>query len=159
MVILVDDHRFFAEGLQYILRIHGIEVKRLAQNGLETLQKARVLKPDIILMDISMPRCDGLQALKLIKAEMPEIKVVMLTTSEEDENLFRAVKLGASGYLLKSLKAEELVNMIQDLQNGEVPLSPGLAEKLLREFGLLLIFRVWPCCPFRPPVFLPLFLR
>lgn len=133
-LMLVDDHSLFLEGLQYILETYGICVLGLAKNGREALLEARVLKPDIILMDIRMPECDGLDALKLIKAEMPNISIVMLTTSEEDEDLFDAVKYGASGYLLKNMDAKDLIDMLHDLEDGEVPFSPGLAAKLLREF-------------------------
>lgn len=133
-LMLVDDHPLFLEGLQYLLETHGICVEGTAGNGREALAKARILKPDIILMDIRMPGCSGLDALKLIKAEMPDIKIVMLTTSDEDEDLFDAVRYGASGYLLKNTNAKELINMLTDLENNEPPLSPGLAAKLLREF-------------------------
>ena len=85
-------------------------------------------------MDIKMPGCSGIDALKLIKSEMPEIKIVMLTTSEEDEDLFDAVKYGASGYLLKNTNARELVDMLSSLERGEIPLSPGLAARLIKEF-------------------------
>lgn len=133
-LMLADDHPLFLEGLQYLLETHGIEVAGVAKNGKEALVQARLLKPDIILMDIKMPECSGMDALKLIKAEMPDIKIVMLTTSEEDEDLFNAVKYGASGYLLKSTNASELVDMLSALEKDEVPLSPGLATRLLREF-------------------------
>ena len=133
-LMLVDDHPLFLEGLQYLLETYGIEVAGVAKNGKEALANARILKPDIILMDIKMPECSGMDALKLIKAEMPDIKIVMLTTSEEDEDLFDAVKYGASGYLLKSTNARELVGMLSDLEKNRVPLSPGLAVRLLKEF-------------------------
>lgn len=133
-LMLVDDHMLFLEGLQYLLETNGIKVAGIAGNGREALTKARVLKPDIILMDIRMPEFSGLDVLKLIKVEMPEVRIVMLTTSDEDEDLFEAVKYGASGYLLKNTNAKELINMLHDLINGEVPLSRGLTAKLLREF-------------------------
>ena len=133
-LMLADDHPLFLEGLQYLLETHGIRVEGTAGNGMEALAKARILRPDIILMDIRMPGCSGLEALKLIKAEMPDIRIVMLTTSEEDEDLFDAIKYGASGYLLKNTNAKELMNMLTDLENNETLLSSGLAAKLLREF-------------------------
>jgi DNA-binding NarL/FixJ family response regulator len=133
-VMLVDDHPLFMEGLQYVLKAHGIMVAGTAQTGMEAVEKARTLKPDIILMDILMPGLSGLDALRLIKAEMPEIKIVMLTISEEDEDLFQAVKFGASGYLLKNTNADELINMLTALENNEIPLSSGLASRLLREY-------------------------
>ena len=105
-LMLVDDHPLFLEGLQYLLETYGISVAGVAHNGKEALIKARALRPDMILMDIKMPQCGGLDALKLIKAEMPEIRIVMLTTSEEDDDLYQAVKYGASGYLLKNINAK-----------------------------------------------------
>lgn len=134
-LMLVDDHALFMEGLQYLLETHGIGIAGTASNGEEAVRLARRLRPDIILMDIRMPKCSGIDALKQIKAEMPEIKVVMLTTSDEDEDLFEAVKCGASGYLLKDISAEKLFEMLSDMQNGGVPLSSGLAARLLKEFG------------------------
>jgi two-component system NarL family response regulator len=133
-LMLVDDHSLFLEGLRYLLETYGINVVGMAKSGREALKKARVLKPDIILMDIRMPDFSGLDVLRVVKAEMPDIKVVMLTTSEEDDDLFDAVRFGASGYLLKNTDAKELVNMLSELKKGEVPLSPGLAARLLREF-------------------------
>lgn len=133
-IMLVDDHSLFMEGLQYLLETHGIEVAGTAKNGSEALVKARALKPDVILMDIKMPGYSGLDTLKLIKAEMPDIKVVMLTTSEEDDDLFNAVKWGASGYLLKNINAGALMDMLSDIEKGEASFSPDLAAKLLKEF-------------------------
>ena len=133
-LMLVDDHPLFMEGLKYLLETHKIGVVGTASNGKEALYQARVLQPDIILMDIKMPECDGIDALKLIKAEMPYIKIVMLTTSDEDDDLFNAIKCGASGYLLKNINAEELLDMLSNLESNEIPLSPGLAARLLKEF-------------------------
>lgn len=132
--MLVDDHSLFLEGLHYLLETHGIDVIGIAKSGEEALQKARSLKPEIILMDIRMPQWSGLDTLKLMKAEMPEIKVIMLTTSDDDADLFEAIKYGASGYLLKSLNADELVKLLSSVENNEAPFSSGLAAKLLAEF-------------------------
>jgi DNA-binding NarL/FixJ family response regulator len=99
------------------------------------LQLARALHPDLILMDIRMPNCNGLQATRLIQAELPEIQIVMLTTSAEDADLFEALKSGASGYLLKNLKPNELFSYLEGLARGEAPLSPELSARLLREFS------------------------
>lgn len=133
-LMLVDDHPLFLEGLKYLLETYGIDVAGIAKNGMEALEQARVLSPDIILMDIKMPECSGIDALKLIKAEMPDIKIVMLTTSDEDEDVFNAIKNGASGYLLKNTNARELVGMLNDLDKGEIPISTDIASQLINEF-------------------------
>jgi two-component system NarL family response regulator len=135
-VLLVDDHSLFLEGLRNLLVSEGIKVVGLAKDGLEALAQARHLRPDVILMDIQMPRCDGVRATRLIKAELPECKVVMLTISEDDQDLFEAVKSGASGYLLKRLDAADFFTYLAELHEGQPPFSPGLAEKILKEFSL-----------------------
>lgn len=134
-VLLVDDHPLFLEGLRNLLAARGIEVVGTANDGLEALEKARALRPDLILMDVQMPRCDGLAATRLIKAEIPDVQIVMLTISEEDEDFFEALKSGASGYLLKSLDAEKFFELLSGLERGEAPLSPGLAARILEEFA------------------------
>jgi len=134
-ILLVDDHPLFLEGLRNLLISEGIQVVGLAKDGLEALAQARHLHPDVILMDIRMPRCDGVCATRLIKAELPECKVVILTISEEEQDLFEAVKSGASGYLLKRLDATEFFMYLNELQAGHPPFSPGLAEKILKEFS------------------------
>jgi DNA-binding NarL/FixJ family response regulator len=133
-VLLVDDHPLFTEGLRNLLISEGIQVVGLAQDGLEALIQARHLRPDVILMDIQMPRCDGVSATRLIKAEMPECKIVILTMSENEQDLFEAIKSGASGYLLKRLEARDFFTYLAELQEGHPPFSPGLAEKILQEF-------------------------
>jgi two-component system NarL family response regulator len=133
-VLLVDDNRLMLEGLQNLLEAHNIEVAGVAFNGLESIELAREVEPDVILMDIRMPRCDGLTATRLIKSEMPEVKIIILTTSTEDDDLFEAIKSGACGYLLKSIDTDELVEALNQVQQGTPPFSPGLAAKLLDEF-------------------------
>jgi len=134
-VLLADDHRLLLEGLNSLLTAHGVEVAGMARDGLEAVALARALNPDVILMDIRMPRCDGLTATRLIRAEMPGAKIVILTTSAEDADLFEAVKSGAFGYLLKSLDSEELLECLEQVQQGTPPFSPGLAARLLAEFA------------------------
>jgi DNA-binding NarL/FixJ family response regulator len=134
-VLLVDDHRLFLEGLRNLLTSEGFEVVGLAHDGLEALAAARRTRPDVILMDVQMPCCDGVAATRLIKAEMPACKIVMLTMSESEQDLFEAVKSGASGYLLKRLDAEDFFTYLAELQAGHPPFSPGLAEKILEEFA------------------------
>jgi two-component system NarL family response regulator len=135
-VLLVDDHNLFLEGLENLLSSEGVQVLGRAHDGFDALAKARQLKPDVILMDIHMPNCDGVSATRLINAEMPEIKIVMLTMSEDEGDLFEAVRSGASGYLIKSLDAEDFFNYLQELQEGHPPFSPGLAEKILKAFSM-----------------------
>jgi len=132
-VLLVDDHPLFLNGLVGLLLAHNIEVVGTARDGFEALQQAQRLKPNVIVMDIALPRCDGLTATRLIKAKMPDVKILMLTMSETDETLFEAVKNGASGYLLKDLDGEAFVNMLTSLERGEIPLSPAIASRFLNE--------------------------
>ena len=134
-VLLVDDHALFGEGLRNLLVAHGFEVVGLARDGHEALAAARALRPEAILMDIQMPVCDGLTATRLIKAEMPEIKIVMLTVSEGDQELFQAIKNGASGYLTKNLESKRFLDLLSMLSEGEIPLSRGLAARILKEFA------------------------
>jgi len=134
-ILLVDDHALFSESLQNLLTLHGYQVVGTAGDGLEALEEARRLHPDIILMDIEMPGCDGLTATRLIKAEMPNTKIVMLTVAQQDEDLFESIKSGASGYLLKSSPGSQLMQHLDQLAEGQIPLSPGLADKILEEFA------------------------
>jgi two-component system NarL family response regulator len=136
-VLLADDHRLIVEGLSNLLIVHGIEVIGIASDGLEAVAMSQQLHPDLILMDIRMPRCDGLVATRQIKAEQPEIQIVMLTTSAEDQDLFEAVKSGACGSLLKSMSGEAFIEALRGLEQGIPPFSPGLAARLLNEFARL----------------------
>jgi DNA-binding NarL/FixJ family response regulator len=145
-LLLVDDHALFLEGLRNLLALENIEVVGTAGDGLDALEKARSLRPDMILMDVQMPGCDGLAATRLIKAELPEIKIVMLTMSEDDRDLFEAVKSGASGYLLKKLKPATFFALLSDLQAGLLPFSPGLGARLLQEFTRLSTSAASPPC-------------
>jgi len=134
-ILLVDDHSLFLEGMRNLLLAHDIEVVGTARNGLEALAQARRLRPDVIFMDIEMPGCDGLAATRLIKAEMPEVQIVMLTMHADDEKLFQAIRSGASGYLLKDMDANAFFGLLSDLEQGEPPLAPGLTGRILEEFG------------------------
>ena len=133
--LIVDDHPLFLEGLKNLLTLRGIEVVGTARDGMEAMDKARNLQPDIILMDIQMPKLDGLAATRLIKAELPDVKIVMLTMSDEDADLFEAIKSGASGYLVKTQDVDEFFSLFIGLGRGEAPLSSGLAGRILKEFA------------------------
>ena len=134
-VLLVDDHALVRNGIASLLMANNIDVVGEASDGLEALEMARQLKPDIILMDIKMPRCNGLEATRLIKAEMPEIKIIILTVSDDDEDLFEAIKSGAEGYLLKNIRAEEFLALLSGVVRGEAAISPLLATKIIDEFA------------------------
>ncbi len=136
-ILIVDDHALMAEGLSNLLRSRGFEVAGIAGDGDEGVAEALRLNPDLVLMDIRMPGCDGLTATRRIKARRPDLKIVMLTTSAEDEDLFEAIKCGATGYLLKSTKGAAFVEALHGLEEGSPPFSPGLAARLLREFTRL----------------------
>jgi DNA-binding NarL/FixJ family response regulator len=134
-VLLVDDHPLFRDGVRSLLEARGVEVVGEAGDGQEALEAAVRLKPDVILMDITMPRMDGLEATRLIKVRLPDIKIVVLTVSDEDRVLFEAIKSGAQGYLLKDLQADEFFNLLSGIERGEAPISRGLAGRILEEFA------------------------
>jgi DNA-binding NarL/FixJ family response regulator len=136
-VLVVDDHRLMSEAISNLLAAHGIEVLGIASDGVEAISLVQELHPEVILMDIRMPRCDGLAATRQIKALQPEIKILMLTTSAEDQDLFESIKSGASGYLLKSISGDAFIEALRGLEQGTPPFSPGLASRLLSEFAKL----------------------
>jgi two-component system NarL family response regulator len=133
-ILLADDHSLFLEGISNLLRAGRHDVVGAARSGLEAIELARSLHPELILMDIRMPQCNGLTATRVIQAEMPEIKIVMLTTSAEDADLFEALKAGASGYLLKNLQPRKLLDYLAGLARGEAALSPEVSARVLAEF-------------------------
>lgn len=135
-VLIVDDHTLFRRGLRGLLETQeDIEVVGEAANGLEAVEKTRELMPDLILMDIWMPQCNGLEATRRIKQEMPYVRIVVLTVSDDDYTLFEAIKAGAQGYLLKDLDPEELFTLIRGVMRGEAPISRSLAARILNEFA------------------------
>jgi DNA-binding NarL/FixJ family response regulator len=134
-ILIADDHSLFRDGLRSLLAAEGHEVVGEAKNGREAVALTREVKPDLVLMDLQMPEVDGLAATRLISAEMPDIKVVILTASEEETKLFDAIKSGAQGYLLKNLEADTFFEMLDRAQRGEPALTPQLARKLLAEFA------------------------
>ena len=136
-VLLVDDHPLFMDGLKDLLIANDIEVIGTATHLQDAILKARATRPEVILMDVQMPGDDGIAATRLIKAEFPEIKIVMLTVSQDDKHLFEAIKAGASGYLLKGLPKEQFLALLSSIKQGESPLSPGMAAKVLTEFARL----------------------
>lgn len=135
-ILLADDHTLFRKGLASLLQQEpGFAVVGEAANGAEAIRLASSLRPDVILMDLHMPGTDGLQATRAITAALPETRVVMLTVSEEDRDVFEAIKCGAQGYLLKTVDPAELCALLQGVSRGEAPLSPTTAAKILKQFA------------------------
>jgi two-component system NarL family response regulator len=135
-VLVVDDKELFRQGLVNLLESRSeVQVVGQAANGLEALEQARRLVPEVILMDIDMPVCDGIRATVLIKKELPRINIIVLTLSEDDKNLYTAIKAGATGYLLKDVTLDELIKGILSVKRGEAVIFPSMAVKLLKEFS------------------------
>ncbi len=134
-VLLADDHALFRDGVASLLKAWDVEVIAQASDGVEAVERTLALRPDLVLMDITMPRLGGLEATRRIKAALPETKIVMLTVSDEERDLFEAVKAGAEGYLLKNMGGAEFGEMLAGLARGVPPVSRSLAGKLLREFA------------------------
>lgn len=136
-VLLVDDHALVRAGIASLLRASGLAVVAEAGDGDEAIRLTRELRPDLVLMDVRMPRRNGLEATRAIKAEWPDVKIVMLTVSDDEADLFEAVRSGAEGYLLKNVREEEFTELLTRLRNGEPTLSPPMARRLLKEFARL----------------------
>ena len=134
-VLVVDDHTLVRNGIVSLLRANNIEVVGEADNGADALLKTRQLKPDMVLMDIKMPVHNGIEATRLIKAEMPDTRIVMLTASDDDEDVFEAVKSGASGYVLKNIRSEEFLDLLYGVEIGQPAISPLVAGKIIEEFA------------------------
>lgn len=134
-VLIVDDHALFRDGLRSLLEARGIEVVGEAKNGREAIELARHTRPDIVLMDLTMPEVDGLTATRLLATELPEVRIVILTASDDESDLFEAIKSGAQGYLLKNLEAEEFFRALDTVMAGEPVITPHLAQRLLQELA------------------------
>jgi len=134
-VLVVDDHTLFRCGIAAVLaNQEGLEVVGEASDGLEAIEKAKEIVPDVILMDLNMPHCSGLEATQALQTEMPQINILVLTVSETESDLFAAIKFGARGYILKNTEPEELTHAIFHIARGGVIISPLMATKLLTEF-------------------------
>ena len=134
-VLVADDHPVFREGLVSLLqRYPEFKVVGQAANGNEAIAKARQSQPDVIIMDICMPGGNGVAATMNLQRTLPQVKVVMFTVSDRDNDLFDAIKAGARGYLLKSVDLEELVESVKLVADGEAIISPAMASRLLDEF-------------------------
>jgi two-component system NarL family response regulator len=134
-VLIVDDHPLFVEGLKNLLVAHGIEVVATASDGMEALYQAREAHPEVVLMDLMMEGYDGLDGISLIKAEMPDVRVVVLTMCQDSEHLLEAMRRGAAGYLLKSVKTQELLDLLAYVARGETVISRDMALIVMQQFA------------------------
>ena len=134
-VLIADDHALFRDGLRSLLEAHGVTVVAEARNGREAVELARIHHPDVVLMDLTMPELGGLAATRLLTAELPAVAVVVLTASEDDADLFEAVKSGAQGFLPKDLEATRFFELLEGVTRGEPALTPSLARKVLGAFA------------------------
>lgn len=134
-VIIADDHALFRDSLRSLLTLRGLEVVAEASTGRDAIRLSDQFRPDVVLMDLDMPDIGGLEATRHIVREMPDVKVVVLTASNEDADLFEAIKGGAKGYLVKDLPADTFLELLEGLSRGEPALMPQLAQRLLDEFA------------------------
>jgi len=136
--LIVDDHALFRRGLEIVLITEpDIEVVGEASDGAEAVEKASESLPDVVLMDVRMPRSGGIEACRAIKEVAPSARIVILTMSDEEEDLFDAIKAGASGYLLKDIPLDEVAEAVRSVHGGQSLISPSMAGKLLTEFASL----------------------
>jgi two-component system NarL family response regulator len=137
-VLIADDQALFRRGLYVVLGTEDhIEVVAEAENGAEAIAKAEDLVPDVVLMDVRMPRFNGIEAARQIRDLCPSTKILMLTVSDEEDDLYEAIKAGANGYLLKEISVEEVAEAIRAVVQGQSLISPSMASKLLNEFNSL----------------------
>ncbi len=137
-VLIVDDHELFRKGLQMVLEAEAdIDVIGEASDGNEAIEKAEEHRPDVVLMDVRMPKRSGIEATRSIKDTLPSTKILMLTISDEEADLYEAIKAGASGYLLKEISIEEVASAVRQVQAGQSLISPSMASKLLNEFAAM----------------------
>jgi DNA-binding NarL/FixJ family response regulator len=137
-VLIVDDHALFRRGLEMVLEEEDdIELVGQASDGAEARERASESLPDVVLMDIRMPKSTGIDACRAMKEAAPSTKIVMLTISDEEEDLFEAIRAGASGYLLKDIPLDEVAEAVRSVHGGQSLISPAMAGKLLTEFATL----------------------
>jgi len=133
-ILVADDHAIVREGLRWLISTEpGMELVGEAGDGVEAVEKVRTLRPDVILMDLVMPRKTGIEAIGEIKQENPDVHILVLTTFAEDDKVFSAIKAGAQGYLLKDASPQELLHAIRSIHRGEPSIHPIIAQKLMRE--------------------------
>lgn len=137
-VLVADDQALFRRGLFVVLGTEAdIEVVAEAENGEEAVARAADQAPDVVLMDVRMPRVSGIEAARQIRELLPSTRILMLTVSDEEDDLYEAIKAGANGYLLKEISVEEVAEAIRAVVQGQSLISPSMASKLLNEFNSL----------------------
>jgi DNA-binding NarL/FixJ family response regulator len=137
-VLVVDDHALFRHGLVSVLgSAADLDVVGEARDGNEAIERSAALQPDIVLMDVRMPTVNGIEAARRIRAAQPGVRVLMLTESEDEEDLYGAVRAGATGYLLKEVAIDEIADAIRAVASGQALVSPSMTTKLLSEFNVL----------------------
>ncbi|MCA1690747.1 MAG: response regulator [Acidimicrobiales bacterium] len=137
-VLIADDHERFRRGLRMVLEAEdGMDVVAEAADGAEAVTKVEELAPDVVLMDVRMPHQNGIEAARTIREAFPSTRIIMLTVSDDEDDLFDAVKAGANGYLLKEVSIEEVADAVRAVMQGQSLISPSMAAKLIKEFGTL----------------------
>ena len=137
-IVIADDHELFRRGLRLVLDDEpDIEVIGEAGDGEETVALVTETVPDVVVMDVRMPVLSGIEATQRIKEDLPHTKILMLTISDEEEDLYEAIKAGANGYLLKEISIDEIGNAVRSVQGGQSLISPSMASKLLNEFAAM----------------------
>ncbi len=134
-IVLADDHTLFRDGVSSLLQAWGHDVVGYASDGAEAVALVAESRPDLVLMDVRMPQMGGLEATRRIALAQPEVSIVMLTVSEDEDDLFQAIKAGARGYLLKNLESAQLRAMIEAVGRGEAAISPATAARIIGELA------------------------
>lgn len=133
-ILIVDDHAIVREGQRALIETEpGMTLVGEAEDGVQAIEMARTLLPDLILLDLHMPRMDGIEAIKAIKAERPEAQILVLTSFTEDNEIYAAIQAGAMGYILKDSSPQEILSAIRKVVRGESSIDPSIAERLMRE--------------------------
>jgi DNA-binding NarL/FixJ family response regulator len=138
-ILIADDHELFRRGLKLVLEDEpDIDVVAEAGNGQEAVDLALEEAPDVLVMDVRMPQLSGIEAARKVKEDLPHCKILMLTISDEEDDLYEAIKAGANGYLLKEISIDEIGNAVRSVHGGQSLISPSMASKLLNEFATMI---------------------
>jgi len=133
-ILIVDDHPLFRDGVAALLGVWGHEVVGQAANGADAIALTERLSPDLVLMDVRMPGLSGVETTRILKERRPSVAIVMVTVSEDEDDLFNAIKAGAQGYLLKNIESAQFRLMLEAVERGEAAITPATASRILREY-------------------------